>query len=678
MHRLPIVADRARHLRQRRDAKRRLQWLCLLLGVLAGCGGSGGGGSGGTGVPPVPPPPSPPPPPPVGAGPFIVVDQFGYPADRQKVAVIRDPRNGFDSADSYTPGASVELVFAATDAVVLSVVPAAWNGGAIDASSGDQVWHVDFSAVTAAGDYFLRDADSGVVSPTFAIGDNVYADVLRNAVRTFFYQRAGIGRVQPNVPAGYADGASHLGPGQDGEARRFLDPANAGTARDLRGGWYDAGDYNKYTNWTADYVLELLHAYLEQPATWGDDFDLPESGNAIPDLLDEVKWGVDWLLRMQNPDGSVLSIVGLDHASPPSAATGPSYYGDASTSATLSTAAALALASRVYAGLGTPAMNAYASDLSGRAQAAWAWALANPDVTFFNNDAASQTQGLGAGQQEVDDQGRLLKRVVAAIYLFALTGDSAYRDVVNADYDRFILIGSNYADPFGEPQARDLLYYASLPGAAAAVASTIQSTYLAALESPDYFGAVSNELDPYMAQLRDYTWGSNRTKSAVGNHLLNPLRFGLGGHSAEDSENAALGYLHYLHGTNPLGLAYLSNMGGAGAENSVDQFYHTWFSNGSADWDSVSASTYGPAPGFLTGGANPFYDWDACCPGSCGSPANNALCGNAPLSPPAGQPKQKSYLQFNDSWPLDSWQVTENSNGYQAAYIRLLAHFVSP
>ena len=651
-------------------------WLlpCLLPVALAACGGSGGGGSGtgnggnggGTSNPPV------------GDGPFIVVDQFGYPGDRRKVAVIRDPQTGFDAADSYTPGATFELVFAATDTVVMTAAPVAWNGGATDASSGDRAWWFDFSSVTATGDYYVRDAQNDVESPVFAIGDNVFAGVLREAVRVLFYQRAGIAKTLPHVPAGWVDGASHLGPGQDGEARRFLDQGNAATARDLRGGWYDAGDYNKYTNWTADYVLELLHAYLDRPALWGDDFGLPESGNGLPDLLDEVKWGVDWLVRMQNADGSVLSIVGLDHTSPPSAAAGPSYYGDASTSATLSTAAALALASEVYAGLGTPAMTAYAGDLAGRAEAAWAWAAANPDVTFYNNDAGSSTQGLGAGQQEVSSQGRLRKRVVAAIYLYSLTGDGAYRDAVDADYDEFILIGSDYADPFGEPQARDLLFYAALPGATPAVAADIETAYIAALNSDDYFGGVTNGLDPYMAQLRDYTWGSNRTKSAVGNHLLNPLRFGLGAQTVADSENAALGYLHYLHGVNPLGLVYLSNMGGAGAENSVDEFFHSWFRDGSVDWDSVSGSTFGPAPGFLVGGANPFYDWDACCPGSCGSAGNNALCGSAPLSPPAGQPRQKSYLQFNDGWPLNSWEITENSNGYQAAYIRLLAHFVSP
>jgi len=112
-----------------------------------------------------------------------------------------------------------------------------------------------------------------------------------------------------------------------------------------------------------------------------------------------------------------------------------------------------------------------------------------------------------------------------------------------------------------------------------------------------------------------------------------------------------------------------------GAENTVNEFYHSWFTNGSAKWDRVGKSTYGPAPGFVTGGPNPSYNWDGCCPGGCGSSNNNALCLSESISPPKGQPKQKSYKDFNTSWPLNSWSVTENSCGYQINYIRLLAAF---
>ena len=58
------------------------------------------------------------------------------------------------------------------------------------------------------------------------------------------------------------------------------------------------------------------------------------------------------------------------------------------------------------------------------------------------------------------------------------------------------------------------------------------------------------------------------------------------------------------------------------------------------------------------------------------APANNAICMSEPITPPKGQPAQKSYKDFNTSWPLDSWSVTEPSDGYQVAYIRLLSKFV--
>ena len=154
--------------------------------------------------------------------------------------------------------------------------------------------------------------------------------------------------------------------------------------------------------------------------------------------------------------------------------------------------------------------------------------------------------------------------------------------------------------------------------------------------------------------------------------------FAVPGSDPAAARAAAARYLHYIHGVNPLGLVYLSNMGAFGAERSVNEFFHSWFANGSALWDRVGTSTFGPPPGFLTGGPNPSYDIDGCCPESCGSPENNALCSSEPVEPPRGQPPQKSYKDFNTSWPLNSWSVTENSNGYQVAYIRLLARLISP
>ena len=106
-------------------------------------------------------------------------------------------------------------------------------------------------------------------------------------------------------------------------------------------------------------------AYLENKSAWTDDFGIPESGNGIPDLIDELMWGLEWLKKMQDgaEDGGVLSILGAADGTPPSAATGPSYYGPATTHATLRSAAAFAIAAIVIEGLPGETLDPYARDL---------------------------------------------------------------------------------------------------------------------------------------------------------------------------------------------------------------------------------------------------------------------------------------------------------------------------
>ena len=212
---------------------------------------------------------------------YIVVDQFGYRPVSEKIAVVRSPVTGYDQPHPYTPGAKFALVNANTGEQVLVAAATAHNGGNVDKSSGDKAWWFDFSSITAPGDYYVLDVDTGVKSFPFRIAEDVYRDVLKQAVRTFFYQRAGQKKDAMYAGPAWADEASHVGPGQDHNCRLFSAPNDATTEKDLWGGWYDAGDYNKYTRWTANYVITLLRSYTENPAIWGDDFGIPESGNGI-------------------------------------------------------------------------------------------------------------------------------------------------------------------------------------------------------------------------------------------------------------------------------------------------------------------------------------------------------------------------------------------------------------
>lgn len=78
----------------------------------------------------------------------------------------------------------------------------------------------------------------------------------------------------------------------------------------MRGGWFDAGDYNKYVIFIELVFYNLLIVYEENVVVFGDNWNIFESGNGIFDLFDEVKWELDWLLKMINDDGSVYIKMG--------------------------------------------------------------------------------------------------------------------------------------------------------------------------------------------------------------------------------------------------------------------------------------------------------------------------------------------------------------------------------
>lgn len=574
--------------------------------------------------------------------PYIVVDQFGYRPDAEKIAVIRNPQVGYDAEKSFTPGATYALVDVSSGEQAATGAPIQWNAGATDESSGDAAWWFDFSSTTAPGTYYVLDMEKNVRSAVFKISDTVYRQVLRQAVRTFFYQRAGQDKSALFAGEGWADSASHMGPLQDANCRVYNDAENPSTERDLSGGWYDAGDYNKYTNWTTRYIIQLLRAFEENPKAFTDDYNIPESGNGIPDIVDEAKWGVDHLVRLQNPNGSVLSIVGLAHGSPPSTASEPSLYGTENTSSALSTAGALAYASKIFSLEPAWGLADYSADLLIRAQNAWHWADANPNVLFYNNDADHGTAGLGAGQQEQDDYGRLTLKIAAAVYLLEATGDTVYRNFVDSNYEATHLMEMNFVFPFQQANQDMLLYYANLADATPAVADSIRTTYSESLKNDEHnLPAFTDNVDPYGAHLDQYTWGSNCQKSNMGLIFMANNTYDLDVALNGDTRRAAERYIHYIHGVNPQGIVYLSNMYKFGGDKCVNEFFHGWFTDGSLLWDRVGESTYGPPPGYLTGGPNPNYNCAACCDtNSCGSDANNANCTSISIDPPRNQPKQ--------------------------------------
>jgi len=588
----------------------------------------------------------------------ILVDQFGYRPQDPKVAVIRTPHQGYDRDDVFTPGARYEVRRADTSQAVYSGELVPWNKGAVQPTSGDSGWWFDFSSVTEPGKYFIYDVQKKVRSAAFNIDARVYKNVLKAAMRTYFYQRSGFAKKPPYAEACWSDNAAYLGPNQDREAHDVTDRNNRAKVRDLSGGWFDAGDTNKYVTFAAQPVHQLLTAFEENDQAFTDDFNIPESGNGIPDVIDEVKYETDWLKKMQFPDGSVAAKVGviaIGKSSPPSSDPAPRYYIPACTSATISAAGMFAHAAYVYKQF--PALTAEADDLKQRALKAW---------SNFNNSPQKQTKCdtgvVYAGNSDLTAEEQAARAVVAAVYLYAITGDTtfdAYLQAHHTDARPYHDFGWSRYNP---DQGEALLFYTKLSIADAALKEKIVRDKKADISSAAGVYGLLPETDLYRAFIHDqqYHWGSHQPRANYGNSNLDAVTYGIV--AADDAQfvTRALDTLHYFHGVNPFGLVYLSNMYSYGATVSANEIFHTWFQPGTR-WSDAKTSQCGPAPGFVPGGPNA-----------------GAVASGVPstLTPPAGQPPQKSYRDYNSNWPENSWAVSEPGIYYQASYVKLLSAFV--
>ncbi|MEP6646319.1 MAG: glycoside hydrolase family 9 protein [Saprospiraceae bacterium] len=591
----------------------------------------------------------------------LKVDQFGYLPDMQKICVVNNPQAGFDynAGDFYTPGATLQLRDATTNAIVFSGPATSWHSGATYAQSGDKAWWFDFSSVTTTGTYYVYDPTNAKHSFYFDIRVDVYSDVMKHAMRMFYYQRSGFAKTIP-FAGDWHDGASHLGTQQDLDCRLVTNPLPS-NSKNLKGGWFDAGDYNKYVNFAYEPIHDLMLAYIERPGVWADNYNIPESGNGIPDILDEVKWELDWLRRMQESNGSVLmkvSVTDFSAASPPSADTGFRRYGPAQASSTRTAASMYAIGAIAFQTSGITSLQPYADTLKTAAINAWNWLVANPGFSNYNNS------GFVSANPEISTYAQSSAQFGAAVLLYALTGQATYKSYVESNYTQMQPIQWTFWYPWESILQDLLLYYTKLPGITPAVKTAIQNSFINAMTNNSHLlPAYTNTSCAYRAFMNDgdNTWGSNRPRGHTGSIFYNYVQY----HLSADTvpyRNAAGGYINFLHGENPISRVMLTNMNDYGAEKSANEMYHSWFADGT-NFDNALTSLYGPAPGYQPGGFNPSYQPDPSYSGP-------------PIVPPQSQPSLKSYKDWNTSWPENSWEITETSISNQGSYIKLLSKFI--
>jgi endoglucanase len=503
----------------------------------------------------------------------LKVDQVGYPLDGPKIALVTLP--SLPSVSTNPPYAAFQVRRSSDNAVAFRGKLAPPE---VDANSGDQVQAADFSSFRKAGTYYVEIPGVGR-SWKFSIGNDVFEHTYYMAMRAFYGQRCGTAvDMGPEFP-GYTHAACHL----HGE---FHPSSGAKGPRDNIGGWHDAGDYGRYvvnsgvTTGTLLWTWEIYGKKIK-----GIRLNIPETGNGTPDILNEARWNLEWMLKMQDEDGGAWqkqtsenfpAFIAPEDDKLPSEVIGTGATPYKSTCATADLAAVAAIAARVY----KPYDAKFAALTLDAARRAWAWTEKYPNVTFRN------PHGVNTG--EYGDANCRDERLWAAAELDRTTGEAAFSDFFLKNYAEFLpKLDSPPAENWNQMAPMALWTYAlgHRKGSDAQAVDAIRQRTLAAARAV----VDRTRANPYHVsmQAKDYVWGSNGVDAEYGMYLLIADMF------APDPSfvYAARDNLHYLLGRNTFSLSWVTQVG----DNPFQHPHHRPSGDGKHDK---------PWPGLLSGGPN--------------------------------------------------------------------------
>lgn len=374
----------------------------------------------------------------------IQVNQVGYVPTEWKFAYVGD---WLGTAGPLPVSARHFELMNSAGAVVYKG-PLALRSGR-DPWSGNDVYEADFSAFRLPGCYRLRIENLGM-SDAFTIGFNVYADVSRRVLRLLYHSRNSTPIESPWADSGYErqggipailDGVFAPGVGDSPLGRG----EQSGGYHPVSRGWFDAGDYGQYIPNAAPIWFSVGLAFDLKPNRFRDgDLGIPESGNGIPDLIDELEWGMDWALSMQDTDGGVYFRIASKRwdSGMPAEVSAPRLIAEKTTHATAVFAAMAAIHARLIATWRPERAVA----LTTAAESAWRFATNRPQWPV-EGETYRNSKGMHAG--EYSDPSAADALLWAAAELFRTTGRDIYKD----EYEQ--RVESIHLDPTGQVSFRD-------------------------------------------------------------------------------------------------------------------------------------------------------------------------------------------------------------------------------
>ncbi len=553
----------------------------------------------------------------------IRLNQVGFAPLQEMTATIVLPDSTVD-----VEATSVVITNADND-TVWTGVPAVTLTNPI---SGKRCQIVNFSALDEVGEYTMMVSNPSFSEAAhFIIKNHPYRELTRAALRAYYHQRASMATEEPYAE-GYARPAGH----PDDHVLVHASAATAerpeGTVIASPGGWYDAGDYNKYIV-NSGYTMGVWLMAYEFNRDYFDTLNLniPVTGNPssvtppCPDMLAEAMYNIRWMMTMQDTDGGVyhkLTEPNFEGFIRPDQCKKPRYVVMKTTAATLDFAATMALAARVYA----PYDSAFCAQATDAAIRAYAWAQAHPEV-YYDQPAMNKQFKPEITTGAYDDFDVTDEFFWAATELHLLTKAKEYAlDVIRYKSQIAGYLPAVWGN-VGELAMLEILMHRDLYQG---FPDEFQDALLHHLEPYlDEATTVSVFLSPYGNREEDFFWGCNSEGCCWrGVECLYAYRLT----GEERYRINAERCLNYILGQNATGFCYVT---GFGTHPTSHPHHRLSYSHAK-----------GTLPGFLAGGPNPARQ-DAETDG---------------VKYPKNVPADESYLDYQPSYASNevtiNWNVT--------------------
>ncbi|MBN1481507.1 T9SS C-terminal target domain-containing protein [candidate division KSB1 bacterium] len=456
--------------------------------------------------------------------------------------------------------------------------------------SQETVKQADFSDVTTIGTYIVLVPDMGYSAP-FDIKPRVHQEVARATTKAFYFQRMSIDLTE-EYAGKWARPMGH----PDTEVLVHASAASAerpeGTILSCPRGWYDAGDYNKYIVNSGISVYTLLSIYEHFPEySRSLETNIPESGDAVPDVLDESLWNIRWMLAMQDPhDGGVYhkcTHANFSGVVMPHQATAPRYVVQKSSTAALDFASVMAQAARIFRDFEIELPGLADSCLTA-ALGAWDWARHHPHTYYRQNNINNKFDpDITTGEYGDSDDSDEFRWAAAELYI--TTQQDSFITAINP------LVGNSASVPAWPSVGTLGLYSLAFhrKNLTAAIDTTVLKNRLIRL-ADDLQAELSRSA--YQVMLTTFPWGSNAVAANQSMACIQAFKL-----TADSSYlDAAIANLDYLLGRNATTFCFVSGQG----DKPPMHFHHR---------PSEADDVVEPIPGLLAGGPNPSQQDN--CPG---------------------------------------------------------------